>query len=176
MRSLKGLPEKEKKSQGKLANQIKGEMISDIEAKKKMLQALSFKFQEKGFDVTAPGKKINLGHLHPLTIVRREIEEIFQNMGFSVVEGPEVETEWYSFDALNIPKDHPARDVWDTLWLKPQCQMLKVKSQKLLLRPHTSPVQIRYMERHQPPFRTLRRVEFFAMRQPMPPTKSSFIK
>ncbi len=164
LRSLKDLPEKERKKQGRLANQIKKEIQSVLELQKNKFQVprptspedevfggrASSKFQEKEFDITAPGKKIILGHLHPLTIVRKEIEEIFQNMGFSIVEGPEVETEWYAFDALNIPKDHPARDVWDTLWLKP-----KAKSQKLLLRPHTSPVQIRYMEKNQPPFRIL---------------------
>jgi phenylalanyl-tRNA synthetase alpha chain len=98
------------------------------------------------FDVTAPGKKIVLGHLHPLTLAKREVEEIFRSMGFSIVQGPEIETEWYNFDALNIPKDHPARDQWDTFWLK---------NLKLLLRTHTSPVQIRYMEKHQSPLRII---------------------
>jgi len=84
--------------------------------------------------------------LHPLTQVKKEVEEIFQSMGFSVVEGPEIENEWYNFDALNIPKDHPARDMWDTLYLK---------NPKLLLRTHTSPVQIRFMEKNQPPLRII---------------------
>jgi len=97
------------------------------------------------FDITVPGERIIGGHLHPLTLVRRKIEEIFQAMGFSIVEGPEVETEWYNFDALNIPKDHPARDVWDTFYLK----------KGGLLRTHTSPVQVRYMQKHQPPFRII---------------------
>jgi len=78
-----------------------------------------------------------LGHLHPLTIVKRRVEEIFQSMGFNVVEGPEIENEWYNFDALNIPKDHPARDMWDTFWL----------NNKTLLRTHTTPVDVRYMEK-----------------------------
>ncbi|HHE67595.1 MAG TPA: phenylalanine--tRNA ligase subunit alpha [Candidatus Parcubacteria bacterium] len=97
------------------------------------------------FDISVPGKKPFLGHLHPLTQVRRKIEEIFQTMGFSVAEGPEVESEWYNFDALNIPKDHPARDLWDTFYLK----------NGLLLRTHTSPVQIRYMEKRQPPIKII---------------------
>jgi len=97
------------------------------------------------FDITVPGERIIGGHLHPLTLVKRKIEEIFQAMGFSIVEGPEVETEWYNFDALNIPKDHPARDVWDTFYLK----------KGGLLRTHTSPVQVRYMQKHQPPFRII---------------------
>ena len=105
------------------------------------------KIETKGdkIDVTVPGERHEVGHLHPLTLVKRKIEEIFQGMGFSVIEGPEVENEWYNFDALNIPKDHPARDLWDTFYLK----------NGLLLRTHTSPVQIRYMEKHQPPFRII---------------------
>ena len=98
------------------------------------------------FDITIPGKKPVLGHLHPLTQTRRRIEEIFQTMGFSIVEGPEMETEWYNFDALNIPPDHPARDMWDTFWLK---------DIDLLLRTHTSPVQVRFMEKNNPPLRII---------------------
>ena len=103
---------------------------------------------EEFFDITAPGKKPIIGNLHPLTLIKRKVVEIFQAMGFSVIEGPEIETEWYNFDALNIPKDHPARDMWDTFWLKPE-------SSKLLLRTHTSPVQIRFMEKNQPPLRII---------------------
>jgi len=112
-----------------------------------MIKKKELKIQTKGpyFDVTAPGKKLTSGHLHPLTQVRKKVEEIFQAMGFEVVEGPEMETEWYNFDALNIPKDHPARDLWNTLWLK----------NGLLLRTHTSPVQIRYLEKHNPPLRII---------------------
>jgi phenylalanyl-tRNA synthetase alpha chain len=89
-----------------------------------------------------------MGHLHPLTLVQREVLEIFQSMGFSVVLGPEVETEWYNFDALNIPKDHPARDVLSlgkTFYLK----------EGRVMRSHTSSVQIRYMDTHTPPFRII---------------------
>lgn len=97
------------------------------------------------FDVTIPGEKIILGHLHPLTLIKKEAEEIFQSMGFSIVEGPDIENEWYNFDALNISKDHPSRDLWDTFYLK----------NGFLLRTHTSPVQIRYMEKNQPPLRII---------------------
>lgn len=100
---------------------------------------------KKFFDVTVPGKKPERGHLHPLTIVQRKAIEIFSSMGFEVAEGPEVETEYYNFDALNVPKNHPARDMWDTFWLK----------DGNLLRTHTSPVQIRYMKEHQSPFRII---------------------
>jgi len=148
LRSLKDLPERQRKKQGKLTNQVKKEIELAIKTQNKKLQVRNYNFQDEELDITIPSKKPLVGHFHPITIVRRKVEEIFQQMGFSIVEGPEVETEWYSFDALNIPKDHPARDVWDTLWLKP-------KSQNLLLRPHTSPVQIRYMEKNQPPLRII---------------------
>ncbi|MCK4354768.1 phenylalanine--tRNA ligase subunit alpha [Candidatus Parcubacteria bacterium] len=146
LRSLKNLPDKQRKEQGRITNKIKQEIETELQNQKQRLQVSGStgKFQES-IDISAPGRKITIGHLHPLTLVRRQTEEIFQNMGFSVVEGPEIETEWYNFDALNIPKDHPARDAWDTLWLK----------NKLLLRTHTSPVQIRYMQKHHPPFRII---------------------
>lgn len=86
------------------------------------------------------------GHIHPLTQVIDRISEIFTSMGFEIADGPEIETEHYNFDALNIPADHPARDMWDTFWLVPP-------DAGKLLRTHTSPVQVRYMESHTPPFR-----------------------
>lgn len=89
-----------------------------------------------------------MGHLHPLTHIINDIAVIFRSMGFAIVNGPEIETEYYNFDALNIPKWHPARDMWDTFWLKPL-------SEGNLLRTHTSPVQIRYMESHKPPIRII---------------------
>jgi len=90
------------------------------------------------------------GHIHPITHAIEEIRQIFADIGFSIVEGPEVETEYYNFDALNFPKDHPARDMQDTFWLKDKES--NQKNSKLLLRTHTSPVQIRYAETHKPPF------------------------
>jgi phenylalanyl-tRNA synthetase alpha chain len=86
----------------------------------------------------------NQKHIHPITRVIQDIAKIFSEMGFEIAQGPEIETEYYNFDALNVPKDHPARDLWDTFWLKPR-EMGK------LLRTHTSPVQIRYMENNKPP-------------------------
>lgn len=88
------------------------------------------------------------GHLHPITQVTRSIAAIFDELGFEVAEGPEIETEFYNFDALNIPGDHPARDMWDTFWLKPL-------NARKLLRTHTSPVQVRYMEKNAPPIRII---------------------
>jgi phenylalanyl-tRNA synthetase alpha chain len=93
-------------------------------------------------------KEEKKGHIHPITEATEEIRKIFSEIGFSLVEGPEVETEFYNFDALNFPKDHPARDMQDTFWLKGK----NAEDQKMLLRTHTSPVQIRYMQNHKPPF------------------------
>ncbi len=88
------------------------------------------------------------GHLHPISHIIQKTEDIFRDLGFSMVEGPEIETEYYNFDALNIPAHHPARDMWDTFWLKP-------KEAGRLLRTHTSPVQVRYAETHKPPIRII---------------------
>ncbi|MEK9182122.1 MAG: phenylalanine--tRNA ligase subunit alpha [Patescibacteria group bacterium] len=117
--------------------------------------------------------KEKAGHIHPISRVASRINEIFFEMGFSLIDGPEIETEHYNFDALNIPKDHPARDMWDTFWLRqneikdkksrPQrhsaamagAAKIKIEENKLLLRTHTSPVQIRYMEENKPPLRII---------------------
>jgi phenylalanyl-tRNA synthetase alpha chain len=145
-RSLKDLPKDKRADMGREANELKEFLEEKIRKRKSALAPAGTVTEgEEWIDVTAPGKKPILGHLHPLTLVRRKVEEIFQTMGFSVVEGPEMETEWYNFDALNIPKDHPARDLWDTFYLE----------NGLLLRTHTSPVQIRYMEKNQPPLRII---------------------
>ncbi len=147
LRSLKKLPKAKRIKLGKEANGLKVYLKEIIERKNKKLKERSRKqvYEKEWIDITIPARKLVLGHLHPLTQVKRETEEIFQLMGFSVIEGPEVETEWYNFDALNIPKDHPARDSWDTFYLK----------NRLLLRTHTSPVQIRYMEKNNPPLRII---------------------
>lgn len=152
--NLSKLPKEKRAELGKETNRLKNLLRSLFEKKKEEIKVKSqMVFEKKGWiDVTRPGEKISVGHLHPLTKVRREIEEIFQSMGFSIIEGPEIENEWYNFDALNIPKDHPARDLWNTLWLKVGGDK---KETKLLLRTHTSPVQIRYMEKNQPPLRII---------------------
>lgn len=89
------------------------------------------------------------GHLHPITQITREFVTIFNDMGFAIATGPELETEFYNFDALNIPKDHPARDMQDTFWIKEKAEAGK----RRVMRTHTSPVQIRYMQSHKPPFK-----------------------
>ncbi|PIR02664.1 MAG: phenylalanine--tRNA ligase subunit alpha [Candidatus Nealsonbacteria bacterium CG_4_9_14_0_2_um_filter_37_38] len=147
LRLLEKLPKTKRVKIGREANELKNFLRTAFDQKAQELkEKAQKKIEEKEWiDITAPGKKPVLGHLHPLTLVKREVEEIFGSMGFSVVEGPEMETEWYNFDALNIPQDHPARDLWDTFYLK----------NGLILRTHTSPVQVRYMERNNPPFRII---------------------
>lgn len=160
--SLKKLSLEERKKIGKKANELKSLLEGKFDKKVQEIKKQAKKGirKKEWVDVTIPGKKITLGHLHPLTLIKREVCEIFQQMGFEVVEGPEIETEWYNFDALNMPKDHPARDVLSlgkTFYLKglgSKVYGLRSKA-KLLMRTHTSPVQIRYMEKHQPPLRII---------------------
>ena len=167
LRGLKDLAIEEKRKVGPLVQKLKKEIEERIENKKRVLNTQYSLLNTSSLDITKPGKKIKTGHLHPLTIIQNQMREIFSSLNFSVVEGPEVETEYYNFDALNIPPDHPARDMWDTFWLrqdeiknkkskikkddKLSAESGKAKSSKLLLRTHTSPVQIRYMEKHEPP-------------------------
>lgn len=159
LRSLKDLSVKEKREIGPKANVLRDEIETLLTEKLKEFQVTSSKL--RGVDVTRPGIKVRSGHLHPLTLIENEIKEIFSSLNFSVVEGPEVETEHYNFDALNIPANHPARDMWDTFWLPGSQKESKNKSEKgktgerLLLRTHTSPMQIRYMETHKPPFQII---------------------
>lgn len=150
---LRELPEKKRKTLGKKINALKEYLKELFDKKREELEKVSKKELEilEKIDVTVPGVKVETGTLHPLTLIRRKIEEIFSSLGFSIVEGPEIENEWYNFDALNIPKDHPARDLWNTFYLK----VPHKKEKKYLLRTHTSPVQVRYMEKHNPPFRII---------------------
>jgi len=147
LRSLKDLPQPKRIKTGKEANGLKDFLNKELEKRAKILEKEGEKKEKKKeqIDITMPGKKIETGHIHPLSQAQKEIEDIFQNLGFSVVEGPEIESEWYNFDALNIPKDHPARDVWDTIYLK----------NGKLLRTHTSPNQARFMEKNSPPLRII---------------------
>lgn len=162
LRNLKDLPLEERRKIGPLAQKLKEELEIKIKQKQKELVHRSSSIVHR-FDITKPGKKFKLGHLHPLTRLEEEIKEIFSSMNFSIVEGPEIENERYNFDALNIPADHPARDMWDTFWIKQQSVKNKAQSAKdaraldgkLLLRTHTSPMQIRYMETHNPPFQII---------------------
>jgi phenylalanyl-tRNA synthetase alpha chain len=154
LRSIKDLSDKDKKEQGRKANDLKNEIGFLIKEKRKKLQIPEQDAREEWFDFTVPGKKPVSGHLHPLTLTKRKFQEIFQEMGFSIVEGTEIENEWYNFDALNIPKNHPARDLWDTFWLKEKAaNKTGTGLERLLLRTHTSPIQVKYMEKNNPPLR-----------------------
>lgn len=153
LREVKELPASERTKVGSVGNKLRENLETLIEKKRTRLLETSHEsiLKTEWLDVTHPGRKPPKGHLHPITKVLREITTIFASMGFATVEGPEVETEHYNFDALNIPKDHPARDMWDTFWLKQK----NAKDERLLLRTHTSPMQIRYMEQHNPPIRII---------------------
>lgn len=142
LKSLKDMPEAKKREVGPEANAVRAELEEVLEKK---LKDLVKKASAPRIDVTRPGTKVRAGHLHPLTKVENDIREIFKSLHFSTVEGPEVESEHYNFEALNIPANHPARDMWDTFWL----------NSSQLLRTHTSPMQIRYMEKNKPPFQII---------------------
>jgi phenylalanyl-tRNA synthetase alpha chain len=140
---LKGLPElpkEERPAIGKLVNQVKDSLQTQFQAVSDSLTAKA-KTEVSAFDVTLPGRRIPLGHLHPITQTTEEICRIFVTLGFRVVQGPEVELDYYNFEALNMPKDHPARDMQDTFYI----------SDNVVLRTHTSPMEIRVMEAQSPP-------------------------
>jgi phenylalanyl-tRNA synthetase alpha chain len=152
MRLIATAPADRKKDIGQFANDLK----QAIEARWKLyLEAAPAARPAGAVDVTLPGRLPALGHRHPLTIVRDQVEEICTRMGFAVVEGPEVEDEWHSFDALNMPAEHPARDMQDTLYLATPVPGDSSDDRRTLLRTHTSSMQIRYMQTHQPPIRII---------------------
>ncbi len=142
LRGMGDLSPEQRPRVGQVANEVRRILEAEItvrtaQIKEKIKQA---RLIEEKIDVTLPGTKFAIGHLHPLTRVRRQIENIFLGLGFEIAEGPEVELDYYNFEALNIPKDHPARDMQDTFFI----------SGEILLRTHTSPVQVRTMERMVP--------------------------
>ncbi len=147
LRNIAQVPDEEKPLFGKRCNEVKERLNSKIDDALKIQSSRKKEdilLKEK-IDVTLPGRFISCGRIHPVIQVRREICAIFASFGFSVVEGPEVELDYYNFEALNIPKDHPARDMQDTFYVE----------ENVVLRTHTSPVQIRIMEKVQPPVRIL---------------------
>lgn len=141
-KAIKNVPQQDRPAFGALVNSIKQELFKAYQHKQKMLTKRK---EEAFFDDALPGRLFPRGRLHPLTKIIREIEEIFLRLGFDVEEGPELEKEYYNFDGLNIPPDHPARDEWDSFYIDDQT----------LLRTHTSPVQLRVMERRKPPLRVI---------------------
>ena len=153
LRSLATLPLEERRVVGARANEIKTTFESCLAEKKKELeQSSGLPLRHKELDVTLPGHQLELGRLHPTTQILDEICDTFGGMGFQVIEGPEVEWDYYNFEALNMPADHPARDMWATLWMDFETE---AGDRPMLLRCHTSPVQIRFMERTRPPIRII---------------------
>jgi phenylalanyl-tRNA synthetase alpha chain len=154
MQLIATAPADDKKTIGRFANELK-QAIEERWARYVHQAEVSGR-PAGAVDVTLPGRIPALGHRHPLTIVRDRMEEIFTRMGFATVEGPEVEDEWHCFDALNMPADHPARDMQDTLYLgSPIRGEAGDGAPRTLLRTHTSSIQIRYMLAHRPPIRII---------------------
>ena len=147
LRGMGALSAEERPVIGQLANEVRSDIEVALAAmvKEKQAKALEAKLKAEKLDVTMPGKTLPMGHIHPLTQVQRELEDIFIGMGFSIVEGPEVELDYYNFQALNIPENHPARDTQDTFYI----------GENVLLRSQTSPVQVRTMEHRKPPIRII---------------------
>ncbi|MBI4297255.1 MAG: phenylalanine--tRNA ligase subunit alpha [Chloroflexi bacterium] len=152
LRSIGALPPEERRAAGAAGNQVKTDLETALERKRAALEAAARSTGEPPLDITLPGRAPTLGGLHPTTLMLRQICRAFTALGFQVVEGPEVEWDYYNFEALNIPKDHPARDMWSTFWMDFQN---KAGERPMLLRTHTSPMQIRVMERARPPIRVV---------------------
>lgn len=150
MRELKNVSPEERKEAGQFANDAKKEIEEAFAKVEQKLAEKRFDFEAERIDVTIPAHKHQRGHLHPLTQIQNEIEDIFTSMGFEIADGPEVETEFYNFDALNVPKNHPARDMQDTFWIKGE-----ENKERILMRTQTSAVQVRYMEKNTPPLRII---------------------
>ncbi|MBT3355978.1 phenylalanine--tRNA ligase subunit alpha [bacterium] len=154
LRGLKDLSVEDKKVIGPLANQAKIEIESGIQTKITFIEQQENDAKE-WIDVTLPGEKERVGSMHVISQIQKEIEDIFISMGFEIGDGPEIETEWYNFTALNVPADHPARDMQDTFWLKQSQKNENNKEEKILPRTQLSPDQIHYMQSHTPPFRVI---------------------
>ena len=144
LRNISSLPVKERPAAGKRANEVKKKLDASIDAAIANF-ATSARHPDDHIDVSLPGRPTPRGTLHPITQINQEICDIFSNMGFDIAEGPEVELDYYNFEALNFPKDHPARDMQDTFFV----------SDSIVLRTHTSPMQIRTMEKQPPPVRII---------------------
>ena len=147
LKTMGKLSPEERPKVGQMANEVREVITAGIDRRNELLKAAQqeLKLKAETIDVTLPGTKVEIGHRHPLSIVLDEVKEIFLGMGFEVVGGPEVEWDYYNFEALNIPKDHPARDTQDTFYI----------TENMLLRTQTSGVQIRTMENKKPPIRMI---------------------
>ena len=147
LRGMGALTPEERPVVGQMANEVRAAIEAAITEKAAAAKekALAAQLASERLDVTMPGETIRMGHQHPLTRVQREMEDIFIGLGFQIAEGPEVEYDYYNFQALNIPENHPARDTQDTFYI----------TENILLRSQTSPVQVRVMEQQKPPIRII---------------------
>jgi len=147
LRGMKDIAPEMRSSFGKMVNDLKEEVsaLIAVKAAESKEKELLEKYEKERVDITLPGKSEKAGNIHPLNIVKNQILDAFCGMGFEIFEGPEIDTDYYCFQALNIPKDHPARDMQDTFYF----------TDNILLRPHTSPGQVRTMESKQPPIKIL---------------------
>ena len=147
LRGMGSLPAEERPKMGQLVNELRSTLETALKERETAVQAAlkEQRMKEERLDITMPGKKAETGGLHPLNIVLADLIDIFQSMGFDVVDGPEVETDHYCFEALNLPQDHPARDMQDTFYI----------TDSILLRTQTSAAQVRTMEQRKPPIRII---------------------
>lgn len=147
LRGMGSLSVEERPLIGQLANEVRGFIENKLDETKKTLMnnERNIKLQKEVIDVTMPGKRTQLGTRHPLTMIIDEVKDMFIGMGYEIAEGPEVELDYYNFEALNIPKNHPARDVQDTFYI----------NENIVLRSQTSPVQVRVMEKQKPPIKVI---------------------
>jgi len=147
MKEMGSLSAEQRPIIGAVANRVKDQVFQTFEKQLQIVKAnaMQDRLANENIDVTLPGRRFNMGTKHPVTLVTEELIDIFSALGFCVAEGPEVEHDFYNFEALNLPKDHPARDMQDTFYI----------SDEVVLRTHTSPVQIRSMQKHAPPLRII---------------------
>ena len=147
MKNMRSLSPEERPAFGQMVNELRSAIEAGLAENKERLEAIALerKLKSETLDVTMPGTEIPVGKKHPINLVLDEVKDIFIGMGFSVAEGPDVESDYYNFEALNIPKDHPARDTQDTFYV----------SDNVVLRTQTSPIQIRTMENKKPPIRII---------------------
>ena len=147
MKNMRSLTPEERPAFGQMVNELRSAIEAGLAENKERLEAIALerKLKSETLDVTMPGTEIPVGKKHPINLVLDEVKDIFIGMGFSVAEGPDVESDYYNFEALNIPKDHPARDTQDTFYV----------SDNVVLRTQTSPIQIRTMENKKPPIRII---------------------
>jgi phenylalanyl-tRNA synthetase alpha chain len=152
LKALGSAPADARPRLGKLANDLKQHIEAQLD--RRAAEAVDTRPPAGAVDVTLPGRRPAIGHRHPLTLLRERVESIFSRMGFLIIEGPELEDDYHNFEALNMPREHPARDMQDTLYLGAPVRS-SVGTPATLLRTHTSGMQIRYMEQHQPPVRLI---------------------